>query len=221
MAALTDRAGHPGAAGLARLRRPPGRRAMRVIRLGLFLLCAAPAGMLVAGGGLGNLGVNPVETLLNHTGVWALRFLVLTLAITPLRWLTGAAWVVRLRRQVGLWAFFYAATHFTVYALFEHSLVLASILSDIVDRPFILVGMTALLLLLPLALTSTQGWIRRLGRHWKRLHWLVYPAAVLGVVHFFWIIRANRWTEPLIYAGLVAVFLAWRAWRRGPFANKT
>ena len=189
---------------------------MRLIRLGLFLVCAMPAVMLVAGLFLGNLGVNPIETLLNQSGVWALRFLVLTLAVTPLRWLTGAVWVVRLRRQIGLWAFFYAAGHFTVYALFEQSLVLATILADIADRPFILVGMSALLLMLPLALTSTQGWIRRLGRNWKRLHWLVYPAAVLGLVHFFWIIRANRWTEPLIYAGLVAVFLAWRAWRRRP-----
>ncbi len=194
--------------------RPPSKGWMRFIRLALFAVCALPAALLISGLLRGDLGVNPVETLLNQSGLWALRFLVLTLAVTPLRWLTGAAWVIRLRRQIGLWAFFYAASHFTVYALFEHSLVLSTILSDIADRPFILVGMSALLLMLPLALTSTQGWIRRLGRNWKRLHWLVYPAAVLGLVHFFWIIRANRWTEPLIYAGLVGIFLVWRVWRR-------
>ena len=198
------------------LARPPAKGPMRLIRLALFALCALPAVLLAGGLWRGELGVNPVETLLNHSGLWALRFVVLTLALTPLRWLTGAAWVIRLRRQIGLWAFFYAAAHFTVYALFEHSLVVSTIVTDIADRPFILVGMAAFTLMLPLALTSTQGWIRRLGRNWKRLHWLVYPAAVLGLVHFFWIIRANRWTEPLLYAGLVAVFLAWRAWRRWP-----
>lgn len=187
---------------------------MAGIRAAVFALCALPAVLLIAGLLQGTLGANPVERLLNGTGSWGLRFLIATLAMTPLRWATGARWVVRLRRQIGLWAFFYAAAHFSVFAVFEHGLGLAAIVSDIVQRPFILVGASALLLLLPLALTSTQGWIRRLGRNWKRLHWLIYPAAILGVVHFFWLIKADRWTEPLIYAGILAVLLGWRVVKR-------
>lgn len=187
---------------------------MAGIRAAVFALCALPAVLLIAGLLQGTLGANPVERLLNGTGSWGLRFLIATLAMTPLRWATGAGWVVRLRRQIGLWAFFYAAAHFSVFAVFEHGLGLSAIVSDIVQRPFILVGASALLLLLPLALTSTQGWIRRLGRNWKRLHWLIYPAAILGVVHFFWLIKADRWTEPLIYAGILAVLLGWRVVKR-------
>lgn len=199
---------------LARLRRAPSPGWMRSLRLALFLLCAIPAVLLVSGLLRGELGVNPVEKLLLESGLWALRFLLITLAITPLRWLTGVAWLVQLRRQLGLWAFFYAASHFSVYAVFENSLVLSSILADIIKRPFILVGMAALLMLLPLALTSTKGWIKRLGRRWKQLHWLIYPAALLGLTHFFWIIRANRWAEPVAYAVILAVLLGWRVQKR-------
>jgi len=188
---------------------------MKGLRVGVFALCALPALLLSLGFFQGTLGANPVERLLNGTGAWGLRFLLVTLAVTPLRWATGLAWVVRLRRQIGLWAFFYATAHFSLFAVFEHGLSLTAIVSDIYQRPFILVGASALLLLLPLALTSTQGWIRRLGRNWKRLHWLIYPAAILGVVHFFWLIKADRWTEPLIYAAILAVLLGWRALRRG------
>jgi len=162
-----------------------------------------------------------VETLLHSTGVWSLRLLLVTLAVTPLRWLTGAAWVVRLRRQIGLWAFAYAFAHFGVFIVFDHGLALVPILEDIARRPYILVGTSALLLMLPLAVTSTQGWMRRLGRQWKRLHWLIYPAAVLGLVHFFWLIKANRWAEPLTYAALLALLLGWRLWRRRPAAADT
>jgi sulfoxide reductase heme-binding subunit YedZ len=205
-------------ATLAAIRRTPPPMGLMGIRMGVFALAGLPAAMLVWGLVQGDLGVNPVETLLDTTGIWGLRFLVATLAITPIRWLTGATWLVRLRRQVGLWAFFYAAAHFTVFAVFDHSLALGPIIADIAKRPFILVGMTALLLMVPLAVTSTRGWIRRLGKRWRQLHWLVYPAAVLGLVHFFWLIRANRWTEPMIYAALLAIFLGWRLWRRRPAA---
>jgi Predicted membrane protein len=163
----------------------------------VFALGALPAAALVARLITANLGVNPVETLLHGTGIWALRFLLITLAITPLRWLTGLNGLVRLRRQIGLWAFFYAIIHFSIFAVFEHSLVIATMLNDVAERPYILVGTAALMLLIPLALTSTTGWIRRLGRNWKRLHWLVYPAGVLGLVHFFWLIKPtaglSRW----------------------------
>ncbi len=202
------------AALTARLKRPPSAGWMRAIRLSLFLLCAIPAGLLLAGLFSGGLGVNPVETLLLETGVWGLRFLLITLAVTPLRWLTGAAWVVQLRRQLGLWAFFYVVSHFAVYAVFENSLVLSAMLEDIAKRPFVLVGMAALLMLLPLALTSNRFSIKRLGRHWRQLHWLIYPAAVLGLVHFFWIIRANRWAEPVAYAVILAVLFGWRLQKR-------
>ncbi len=180
----------------------------------IFGLSALPAFLLITQLMGGRLGVNPVESLLHGTGIWALRFLLITLAISPLRWLTGLNWLIRLRRQIGLWAFFYAVSHFSIFAIFEHSLVLATMLNDIADRPYILVGTAALTLLIPLALTSTTGWIRRLGRHWKRLHWLIYPAAVLALVHFFWLIKADRWLEPLIYAGVLLVLLAWRLGRR-------
>ena len=206
---------------LAGLRRPPGPRIMAMLRLAVFLLCGLPAAALVGGLFLGHLGANPVETLLHSTGVWSLRLLLVTLGVTPLRWLTGAAWVVRLRRQIGLWAFAYAFAHFGVFIVFDHGLALVPILEDIARRPYILVGTSALLLMLPLAVTSTQGWMRRLGRQWKRLHWLIYPAAMLGLVHFFWLIKANRWAEPLTYAALLALLLGWRLWRRGPAAADT
>lgn len=192
---------------------PP--RVLLAVRLGVFALCLLPAALLTQALFTGGLGVNPVETLLRDLGDWGLRLLLVTLAITPLRWLTGAAWLIRLRRMLGLFAFTYVVLHLSVFVVFEHSLRLAGILDDIANRPYILVGFSAFLLLLPLALTSTQGWMRRLGRRWKQLHWLVYPAAILGVAHFFLLIKANRWTEPLIYAGVLAALLGYRMVRRG------
>jgi len=196
------------------LSRSPSVNGLRGLHACVFALGALPAGIMVLALLRGELGVNPVETLIHGTGIWALRLLLLTLAITPIRWLSGAVWVIRLRRQVGLWAFFYAFSHFSIFIIFEHSLVLSTIALDIIERPYILLGTSAFVLLLPLALTSTQGWMRRLGRNWKRLHRLIYPAALLGLLHFFWLIKANRWVEPLIYAALLAVMLGWRLWRR-------
>ncbi|PWG60916.1 sulfite oxidase heme-binding subunit YedZ [Sediminicurvatus halobius] len=194
---------------------PP--RVLLALRIVVFGLCLAPAGLLLRDLFTGGLGVNPVETLLRELGDWGLRLLLVTLAITPLRWLTGAAWLIRLRRMLGLFAFSYVVLHLSVFVVFEHSLRLAGILDDIANRPYILVGFSAFLLLVPLAVTSTQGWMRRLGRRWKQLHWLVYPAAILGVAHFFLLIKANRWTEPLIYAGILATLLGYRLARRaGP-----
>jgi len=184
------------------------------VRVGVFLLCALPAGLLLERLFTGGLGANPVEALLHGTGSWGLRLLLVTLAITPLRHLTGANWLVRLRRQIGLWAFAYVVAHFSVFIVFEHRAVLSSIIEDIIARPYILIGTSAFFLLLPLAITSTKGWIRRLGRRWQQLHWLIYPAAVLGVLHFFMLIRANRWTEPLIYAVILTLLLGFRGYRR-------
>ena len=185
-----------------------------MLRVGVFILCAVPAALLTERLLTGGLGANPVESLLHGTGSWGLRLLLVTLAITPLRHITGANWLVRLRRQIGLWAFAYAVAHFLIFIVFEHRAVLISIVEDIIARPYILIGTSAFFLLLPLAITSTKGWIRRLGKRWKQLHWLIYPAAVLGVVHFFMLIRANRWTEPLIYAAVLALLLGFRVLRR-------
>ncbi|MBS3785321.1 MAG: sulfoxide reductase heme-binding subunit YedZ [Gammaproteobacteria bacterium] len=187
---------------------------MPMLRVGVFILCAVPAALLSERLLTGGLGANPVEALLHGTGSWGLRLLLVTLAITPLRHITGANWLVRLRRQIGLWAFAYAAAHFLIFIVFEHRAVLSSIVEDIIARPYILIGTSAFLLLMPLAITSTKGWIRRLGKRWQRLHWLIYPAAVLGVVHFFMLIRANRWTEPLIYAAVLVLLLGFRVLRR-------
>ena len=185
-----------------------------MLRGGVFILCAVPAALLTERLLTGGLGANPVESLLHGTGSWGLRLLLVTLAITPLRHITGANWLVRLRRQIGLWAFAYAVAHFLIFIVFEHRAVLSSIVEDIIARPYILIGTSAFLLLMPLAITSTKGWIRRLGKRWQRLHWLIYPAAVLGVVHFFMLIRANRWTEPLIYAAVLVLLLGFRVLRR-------
>lgn len=191
------------------MRRTPSPAQLRAIRLAVFLLALAPFALTVYDGFTAGLGINPVETLTHRSGDWALRFLLLTLAITPLRRLTGAHWLIRLRRMLGLYAFLYACLHFLVFAVFDHSLDLAAVLADVIDRPFILAGFLALLLLLPLALTSTKGMMRRLGRNWQRLHRLVYPATALVILHFFMIVKADN-TEPAIYGLLLAVLLLTR-----------
>ncbi len=188
---------------------PP--RAMLATRIAVFIAGLLPLAWIVYAVFTGGLGANPVEGMIRELGLWGLRLLLLALAITPLRQLTGAAWLIRLRRMIGLYAFTYVVLHFTAYAVFDNSLSLTLIVEDIVERWYILVGVTALLMLIPLAVTSTQGWMRRLGRRWKQLHRLVYAAAMLGVFHFFMIVRADAWAEPMIYASILAVLLGWRA----------
>lgn len=195
------------------------------IRLGkplVFLLCLAP--LLVLGWRIGSdaLGPNPVETVLHFTGLWALRMLLVTLAVTPLRRLTGLSWLLRFRRMLGLFAFFYAALHFAVYLVLDRTLVWGEILRDLTERPYITLGFLALVLLVPLAITSTRGWMRRLGRRWQRLHRIVYVVAVLGVLHFLWLVKADL-QEPLIYGtllgGLLAARLPWTCLTRGRVAE--
>ncbi len=157
------------------------------------------------------LGANPVETLSHRTGDWSLRFLLLTLTVTPLRRLTGWNWLQRFRRTLGLFAFFYVCLHFGVYLIFDQFFDLASIIEDVAERPYITVGFTGWLLLIPLAVTSTNGMIKRLGRNWQRLHRLVYLIGALGVLHYFWLVKADR-TEPLLYGGLLGVLLGYRLW---------
>nr|WP_245559048.1 protein-methionine-sulfoxide reductase heme-binding subunit MsrQ [Arenimonas oryziterrae] len=162
------------------------------------------------------LGADPVAELTHRSGDWALRGLLACLAMTPLRRLSGQSWPIRFRRLLGLYAFFYASLHLAVYVVLDLNGFWSQILTDLVKRPFITVGFTAWLLLLPLAITSTQGWMRRLGRRWGQLHRAVYVAGVLAVLHFFWLVKADL-REPLMYAAILAVLLGLRllwAWRR-------
>ncbi len=157
------------------------------------------------------LGANPVETLSHRTGDWSLRFLLLTLAVTPLRRLSGWNWLLRFRRMLGLFAFFYVCLHLGVYLIFDQFFDPSAILEDIAKRPYITVGFAGFLLLIPLAATSTNGMIKRLGRNWQRLHRLVYLIGMLGVVHYWWLVKADI-SEPLLYAGLLTMLLGYRAW---------
>ncbi len=159
----------------------------------------------------GRLGANPVETLSHRTGDWSLRFLLLTLAVTPLRRLSGWNWLLKFRRMLGLFAFFYVCLHLGVYLIFDQFFDPSAILEDIAKRPYITVGFAGFLLLIPLAVTSTNGMIKRLGRNWQRLHRLVYLIGMLGVVHYWWLVKADI-SEPLLYAGLLTMLLGYRAW---------
>ena len=166
-----------------------------------------------------DLGPDPVEEVLHACGKTALNFLILTLLVTPVRQVAGLPHVVRLRRMLGLFAFFYAALHFTVYVTVDQGLDLAGVIDDIAERPYITVGFTALVILVPLAVTSTNRMMRRLGRRWQTLHRLVYVAAILAVWHFYWQVKADV-REPLVYAAALALLLGYRLARRsGRFAR--
>ena len=190
--------------------------AVRILKIPVFLLCLLPAVKLAleAFGVAGlSLGANPVEALIHGLGIWGLNFLLMTLAVTPLRRLTGQAWLLRFRRMLGLFAFFYILMHFLAYAGIDQRFDLDTIFEDIVERPYITVGFTALTLLLPLALTSTKGIMRRLGNNGKQRNRLVYVAAILGVWHFYWQVKLDT-LEPVIYAAILAGLLAFRIRRR-------
>lgn len=181
----------------------------------VFIACLIPLAILIARAfGISGmtLGANPVEELLHELGLWALRFLLLTLAITPLRDLIGKPWPLMLRRMIGLFAFFYVLLHFLVWLVVDQELYWSGILTDIAKRPFITIGFAAFVLLIPLAITSTNGMMRRLGKRWKTLHRLVYVCAMLGVWHFYWLVKSDV-REPILYASILAVLLGWRAWQ--------
>lgn len=191
---------------------------LRAVRLyvepPLFVLCALPASRMVAGlFGFVDLGANPIETIQDTFGIWGLRLLVLTLAITPLRHWTGQAMLIALRRPLGLFAFFYVLAHFLTWLVLDQGIYWPGILRDIVKRPYITLGFLAFLLLVPLAVTSTRGMMRRLGRRWQSLHRSIYPIAVLGVWHYWWQVKAD-FREPLLYAALVTLLLGWRLYKR-------
>jgi sulfoxide reductase heme-binding subunit YedZ len=176
------------------------------------VLCLAPLGLLVYDGFTDNLTANPVERITNDTGIWTLRLIVATIAITPLRWLTGWNPLIQYRRALGLFAFFYGTLHFLTYFILDHQLMLDGLWDDVVRRPYITAGFTAFVLMLPLALTSTTGWIRRMGgRKWNLLHRLVYVTAAAAVLHYFWKVKLDT-TYPIYYGVGVAGLLAVRAW---------
>lgn len=190
----------------------------------LFAAALGPFAWLFWGAWTNTLGANPAEALIRGLGDWVLRFLCFTLAVTPLRQLTGWHALARLRRMLGLFTFFYGVLHFGAYAWLDMGLALDDILKDIAKRPFILVGSAALLLMLPLALTSFNRAIKALGaKRWQTLHKAVYAAALLGLLHFFWM-RAGKldFGEVAVYAAVVALLLGWRVatWRRGRTAGR-
>ena len=181
----------------------------------VFIACLAPLGWLICGalGWFGvSLGPDPVKELEHECGKTALNLLLLTLAVTPVRELTSQPQLLRLRRMLGLFVFFYVVLHFTIYLVLDLELNFATLGADIAKRPYITIGFTALLLLIPLAVTSTNGMMRRLGRRWQTLHRLVYLIAVLGVWHFYWQVKRDV-REPLLYAGMLAILLGYRVVR--------
>jgi len=189
----------------------------------LFLAALAPFAQLLWGAIANTLGANPAEALIRGTGDWTLRFLCLTLAVTPLRQATGWQALARLRRMIGLFAFFYGLLHFLCFAWLDMGLDLPAIVKDIAKRPFILVGSAALLLMLPLAATSFNRAIKQLGAaRWQALHRAVYAIALLGLLHFFWM-RAgkNDFAEVAVYAAILALLLGWRLWRRARLPGLT
>ena len=185
----------------------------------VFLLCLVPAALVVtdAFGLTGSLGANPVEAILDRFGNWALRFIMITLAITPLRRLSGWNWLSRYRRMIGLFAFFYAFMHFVTWFVLDRDLRLTEVIEDLTKRPFIMIGFLAVVLLTAMAVTSFTAIRRRMGRRWQSLHNAIYVVGMLGVWHYWWQVKKDI-TEPLIYAAILAVLLGariiWRLARR-------
>ena len=175
----------------------------------VFIACLTPFILLVIGLFTSNLGFNPVEYLTHETGQWGLRFLLITLAITPLRTLTKMTWLTRFRRMFGLYAFFYVLMHFLIYFLWDQSLEIVRVIEDVVDRPYITLGFASLCLMIPLALTSTNWARRKLRRRWNQLHKLVYPLTLLAVLHFVWLVKAD-YGEVTIYALIFVLLMLFR-----------
>lgn len=197
-----------------------GRAARGALPLGTIatISAAVPLALILWDLATGGLGAEPVEALMRRTGWWALTLLVVTLAVTPIRRATGFNRIIAVRRPLGLMAFLYASLHFLNYIVIDQWFAWEYILEDILERPLITAGFTALVLLVPLAATSTRNSIRRLGgKRWQRLHRLIYPAALLGVLHYFWLVKADR-TQPVVYAAVVVTLLALRVWN--PLARK-
>lgn len=196
----------------------------RLIKVAAFIGCLIPLGLLGFDAYTDNLGANPIEVITRSTGSWTLIFLLITLSVTPLRRISGRQWLIKLRRMFGLFVFFYALLHFTTYIWLDQFFDFAGMIKDIAKRPFITVGFSSFMLLIPLALTSSGAMIRRLGRRWQQLHRLVYLTAIGGVVHFLWLVKADI-RQPSIYGAILTLLLGyrllgrWRAKRRLSFAG--
>lgn len=176
----------------------------------VFLVCLVPLGILIYGAFTGGLGANPTQFLEHATGDWTLRFVAITLSITPLRKLLKQPQLIRFRRMFGLFAFFYGCCHFSVYLTFDQVFDLHGIWADVIKRRYITVGFTGFVLMIPLAVTSTAGWIRRLGgKRWSMLHRAIYLTAVAGVIHYLWLVKSDIHL-PLEYAAVMAILLGWR-----------
>lgn len=190
--------------------RQPKPAQIKWIKAALFALCLVPFLRLVWRAFAGTLGVNPIETITHSTGWWTLALLLITLSVTPLRRLLDAPWLLRLRRMLGLFAFFYVCVHFTIWLVFDHFFDWSAVMADIAKRPYITFGFTAFVLLIPLAATSTNAMVRRLGAaQWQRLHRFVYLIATLGVLHFLWLVKKDI-REPMVFAAILAVLLGAR-----------
>lgn len=187
----------------------------RILKPLVFIACLLPVAMLIVGA-LGlmhiSLGADPIKQIQDTCGEWGLRFLMITLAITPLRDWFGATWLISLRRMLGLYAFFYVLLHFLTWFVLNQGMDWHSMLIDIAKRPYITIGFTALVLLIPLAVTSTNAMMRRLGKRWKKLHRLIYAISILAVWHFYWQVKADV-REPLVYIAIVTLLLGWRVWK--------
>ncbi len=183
---------------------------IRILKVVCFLSCLGPLAKLGWRAYYGSLGANPIEVITHTTGDWTMIFLLITLAITPLRKLTGLLWLIRFRRMLGLYAFFYGFLHFVTYIWLDKFFDLHEMLADVAKRRFITVGFAAFVLLIPLAVTSTKGWIRRLGgKRWQTLHRLIYASAILGVIHYLWLVKADI-RKPLQYGFVLSVLLIYR-----------
>ena len=192
----------------------PSSPQLAAIKSALFLACLIPGFFLWRGFELDTLGANPIETVTRSLGEWTLRFLLITLTVTPLRKYTGWHWLIRLRRMLGLFTFAYGLSHLLTYVWLDQFFDWEAIAKDIIKRPFITVGFAALMLMLPLAVTSSNFAIRKLGgRRWQSLHRSIYPIAILGCVHFWWLVKKDV-TWPLIYTVITVALLGIRAWWR-------
>jgi methionine sulfoxide reductase heme-binding subunit len=187
---------------------------LKRVKAAVFLLCLMPLARLAILGVTDGLTANPIEFITRSTGTWTLVMLLVTLTVTPLRHALDWLWLVRLRRMLGLYAFFYGCLHFTTYVWLDQFFDPTAIVRDIVKRPFITMGFTAFMLMSPLALTSTNAMMRRLGaRRWQRLHRLVYAVPIAGVIHYWWLVKSDI-TEPALYGAILGVLLGVRLWRR-------
>ena len=194
--------------------KPLPKKYLRAVKVLVFAVCLAPACVLTWKGFHADLGANPIDVITRSTGKWTLTFLLITLSVTPLRKLSGLSWLISFRRMLGLFAFFYGSLHLMTYVWLDKFFNVHEMLHDIAKRRFITAGMTAWTLMLPLALTSTAGWIRRLGgKRWQLLHRLIYLSAAAGVIHFIWLVKADL-RRPLTYGAILAVLLVYRlsAW---------